>query len=248
MIRAIIIDDSAQARRLLASDIETSCSDVAIVGQASGVEDGIALIGRLRPDVVFLDIQLEDGSGFDLLARIGQYDFKVIFTTGSDAYGIRAVKSGAIDYLLKPIDADELAAAVEKVRAETARGDVGDRIEVILENLRNLHSGPKRIALNTADKVHIVNTVEIVRCESQRNYTLFHLTGGRRILVTRTLKEFDEMLEGSGFLRTHHSHLINMEFVREYVKGEGGYLVMTDGSEVPVAVRRKDLLLSTLGM
>lgn len=246
MIRAVIIDDVEAARRTLAEDVAACDRDVVIVGEAAGVASGIALIERLRPDLVLLDIELEDGSGFDLLGKIGRHDFKVIFTTASDAFGIQAIKFSALDYLLKPIDQDELAAALGKVKEASAGKGSDDGIGIILESLRNMQGRPKRIALNTADRVHVVSIPEIIRCESDRNYTLFHLTGRRQILVTRTLKEFEEMLEGHGFLRTHHSHLINIDFVKEYMKGDGGYVVMTDGAEVPVSVRKKDTLLRAL--
>ena len=243
LLRAVIIDDIEAARRTLADDIRENCPEVVVAGEASGVRSGVQLIERIRPDLVFLDIQLEDGSGFDLLEAIGAPDFKVIFTTASDAFGIRAIKFSAIDYLLKPIDPDELAAAVEKAKQQHRRSGARENVEILLESLKDLRSRSRRIALNTADKVHVVDLDEIVRCESQRNYTLFHLTGRRQILVTRTLKEFDEMLEEHGFFRIHHSHLINTRFIREYVKGDGGYLVMADGSEIPVAIRKKEALM-----
>ncbi len=243
VVRAVVVDDIEHARRLLADLISIHCPDVAVVGEAAGVSSGAALIGRLRPDIVFLDIELEDGSGFDLLGRLDSRDFGLIFTTASDAHGIRAVKFSALDYLLKPIDPDELAGAVAKARKPDGR-----RVSVILDNLGRRPGESRRIALNTADRVHVIDTDDIIRCESQRNYTLFHLVGKRQILVTRTLKEFDEMFDDAGFFRTHHSHLINLKLVKEYVKGDGGFLVMNDGSEVPVAVRRKDDLLALLGV
>jgi two-component system LytT family response regulator len=248
MFRAVIIDDIEAARRTLADDIYEHCPDVAIVGEAGGVRSGIQLIERIKPDVVFLDIELEDGSGFDLLEVIGAPDFKVIFTTASDAFGIKAIKFSAIDYLLKPIDTDELSAAVEKVRRQQQGSSTRENVEILLESLKDLRNRSRRIALNTADKIHIVDLDEIIQCESQRNYTLFHLTRRRQILVTRTLKEFSEMLEEHGFFRIHHSHLINTRFIKEYVKGDGGYIVMTDNSEIPVATRKKEALMKALAL
>ncbi len=173
----------------------------------------------------------------------------MIFTTASDAFGIRAIKFSALDYLLKPIDPDDLVTAVAKLGSGgAAKGDSEKKIGVLLESLKGMKDGKKRIALNTADRVHVVNVSDIVRCESQRNYTLFHLTGKRQILVTRTLKEYDAMLTEHGFFRLHHSHLVNTAFIREYVKGDGGYIVMTDNSEVPVAVRKKEALLKMVGL
>jgi two-component system LytT family response regulator len=247
MIRAVIIDDIEAARRVLADDIGAYCPDVVVVGEASGVKNGIRLIERMKPDLLLLDIQLEDGSGFELLETIGKYDFRVIFTTASDAFGIRAIKFGALDYLLKPIDSDDLVAAMEKLKTITPAG-IGENVGVMLDHLKRKGSIAKRIALNTADRVHVVDVKDIIRCESQRNYTLFHLTGKRQILVTRTLKEFDELLEEYGFFRAHHSHLINADCIREYVKGDGGYIVMSDNSQVPVAVRKKESLMKLFGV
>jgi two-component system LytT family response regulator len=247
MLRAIIIDDMESARRSLAEDLASCCPEVTLIGEASSVATGLALIGRLAPDLLFLDIQLEDGTGFDLLRAIGRYDFRVIFTTASDAFGIQAIRFSALDYLLKPIDPDDLVAAVAKLPSqESPAGGSHEKIGVLLESLKTPSGGNGRIALNTADRVHVVKVAEIIRCESQRNYTLFHLTGKRQILVTRTLKEYDELLERKGFFRSHHSHLVNLACIREYVKGDGGYIVMTDNSEVPVAVRRRDALLRAL--
>lgn len=243
MLQAVIIDDSESARRTLAGDLAALCPEVVLIGEASGVGTGIPLIERLHPEIVFLDIELDDGSGFDLLERLSRHDFRLIFTTASDAHGIRAIKFGALDYLLKPIDPDELIRAVKKA-GEHGVG-LGAGLGVALESLR-AKERPRRIALNMADRVHVVNVDDIIRCESDRNYTMFHLTGRRHILVTRTLKEFDDMLDGCGFFRVHHSHLVNIEFIREYVKIDGGYIVMTDGSQVPVAVRKKDALLKAL--
>jgi two-component system LytT family response regulator len=253
MITAVIIDDVEMARRTLADDLASVCPDITLIGEASGVRSGLALIERLSPDLIFLDIQLEDGSGFDilegidLLEGVNRRDLAVIFTTASDAFGIKAIKFSALDYLLKPIDQDELVAAVKKFATGGSSTKVGDRAEILFESLRRLHGGSRRIALSTAERIHVVATDDIIRCESQRNYTLVHLRTGRPILVTRTLKEFNELLEGSGFFRVHHSHLVNMGAVAEYVKGDGGYIVMIDRSEVPVAVRKKDALLIELG-
>lgn len=250
MLRAVIIDDVEQVRCALAADLAEYCPDVAVIGEASSVATAVSLITRMKPDLVFLDIQLGDGTGFDVLGRVGKYDFKVVFTTGLDSYGIKAIKFGALDYLLKPVDPDDLVCAVEKAKDILAAPSVGERVGVVLETLhrRQPAEGKQRIALNTAERVHIVALEEVIRCESQRNYTLFHLTDNRQILVTRTLKEFDEMFDGLGFFRAHHSHLINVAHIREYVKLDGGYVVMNDGSDVTVAVRKKEALLQMLGV
>jgi two-component system, LytTR family, response regulator len=249
MIRAIIIDDVARSRASLADDLKRHCPEVNVIAEADSVKAGVDTINRHKPDVVFLDIQLEDGNGFNILEQVDKTGFKVIFTTGSDEYGIKAVKFSALDYLLKPIDPDELVAAVAKLKnPQEAKTGINDNLSVLIENLKNINNSSKRIALNSADRVHVVNVSDIIRCESQRNYTLFYIKGNKQILVTRTLKEFEDMLEDSGFARVHHSHLINISYLKEFVKGDGGYAVMTDGSEVPVAVRKKEHLLQILGL
>lgn len=243
MLKAVIIDDVERARRTLGDDLAVYCPAVTVIGEASGVATGINLITRLKPDLVFLDIQLDDGTGFDLLEKIGPSDFKVIFTTALDSYGIKAIKFSALDYLLKPVDPDELIRAVDKATALLTPTTVRESVAVMFDAL---HGAQRRLALNTADRVHIVQLDEIIRCESQRNYTLFYLADKRSILVTRTLKEFDEILDGLGFFRIHHSHLVNIRYISEYVKTDGGYVVLSDGSTVPVAVRKKDALLQVL--
>ena len=250
MIKAVIIDDIERSRTSLADDLARYCPDITIVGEASSVKTGVEAIRKHKPDVVFLDIQLEDGNGFNILEQVGKTDFKVIFTTGSDEYGIKAVKFSALDYLLKPIDPDELIAAVNKLKETTKEepADIKDNLSVLIENLRNINNSTKRIALNSADRVHVVNVPDIIRCESQRNYTLFYLKDNKQILVTRTLKEFEDMLQDSGFIRIHHSHLINISYLKEFVKSDGGYAVMTDNTHVPVAVRKKEHLLQLLGL
>jgi two-component system LytT family response regulator len=249
MIRAIIIDDVERSRASLADDLKRYCPEVEVIAEAESVKTGVEAIKKHQADVVFLDIELEDGNGFNILEQVGKADFKVIFTTGSDEYGIKAVKFSALDYLLKPIDPEELVAAVSKLQeSKEKKQDIGSNISVLIENLKNINNTSRRIALNSADRVHVVNVSDIVRCESQRNYTLFYIKGNKQILVTKTLKEFEDMLDDSGFVRVHHSHLINMSYMKEFVKSDGGYAVMTDGSQVPVAVRKKEHLLQMLGL
>ena len=249
MIKAIVIDDVARSRASLIDDLSRYCPEVEVIAEADSVRTGTEAIKAHKADVIFLDIQLEDGTGFNILENAGSPDFKVIFTTGSDEYGIKAVKFSALDYLLKPIDPEELVAAVSKLKSASKAGSgITDNISVLIENLKNLSNSSKRIALNSADRVHVINVSDIVRCESQRNYTLFYIKGNKQILVTRTLKEFEEMLEDSGFVRVHHSHLINISYLKEFVKSDGGYAVMTDSSQVPVAVRKKEHLMKLLGL
>lgn len=244
--KALIIDDVPEARLTLRQDIEEHCPDLVVVGEAEGVASGIDAIKQKQPDVVFLDIEMGDGTGFDLLERIGEKSFQVIFTTGLDSYGIKAIKFSALDYLLKPVDPDELVKAVAKLTANKQGRGVEDSLNLLLENLKG-KSAPKRIALHSIEKVHLISVDDIIRCESQGAYTIFYLRGGEQILATRNLKEFENMLEDQGFIRVHHSHLINFAYLKEYVKKDGGYAVMVDKSEVPVSTRKRNNLLDMMG-
>jgi len=251
MIKALIIDDVEKARSALKSDIKTYCPNVHVIGEADGVETGLQLIKNTTPDVIFLDIRMSDGSGFDLIAKLrqqGVIPFQIIFTTAYDEYAIKAFKFSAIDYLLKPVDHEDLIQAVQKIKVQDEHSSLKENMELLLESVKGMKTSNKRIALNSVDKVQIVNVDDIIQCESQKNYTLFYLTNKKQVLITRTLKEFEDMLEEDNFLRVHHSHLINVKHLKEYIKTDGGYAVMSDGSQVPVSVRKKEQLLSLLGL
>lgn len=236
-MKAILIDDIEQARLTLRKDLEDYAPDVEIIGEAGGVVEGAKLISKVKPDILFLDIQMQDGSGFDLLDILGDIPFKIIFITASDAHAIKAFRYAAIDYLLKPVDPDELKAALEKFRKHAP--DENEKYKLLNESLKNNQKPHERLALHSQEKITIVEIKDIVRCESDINYTQFHFSDKRKIMVTRTLKDFEEMLTDHGFYRVHQSHLINTKYIREYAKIDGGHLVMTDGSLVPVSTRKK---------
>ena len=243
MLTAVIVDDVNQARETLKEDLATYCPDVDIIGEAEGVVSAAKLLKRVNPDVLFLDIQMQDGSGFDLLELLGDITFNVIFTTASDAYAIKAFRFSAVDYLLKPIDPDELIEAVKK--AQTAPVPTKDKVDILLNAVKS-KKDPTRIALNTMEKVHVVKLKDIVRCESSANYTIFYLANKRQLLVTKTLKEFDNLLSGVDFIRVHQSHLVNASYIKEYIKLDGGYLVMTEGSNVPVSTRKRSSVIQLM--
>jgi two-component system LytT family response regulator len=238
MIRAIIIDDISEARTVLKADLENYCPNIEVVGEAEGVVTGAKCINELKPDLVFLDIQMKDGSGFDLLEILPIKNFKLIFTTASDEYALKAFKFSAVDYLLKPIDPDELMEAVNRVEHQEK---ASERISLLKENLNH----PKRIALNTLDKIHIVQVAEIVRCESSVNYTMFYFTDDTKLLVTKTLKEFDQLLSDHDFIRVHQSHLINVKFIKGFTKSDG-YIFLKDGTKIPVSTRKKQVLMDMI--
>lgn len=243
MPSAIIIDDIEQARKNLRKDLASCCPEIEIIGEAGGVVDGARLLKKTRPDILFLDIQMQDGSGFDLLDILGEIDFHIIFTTASDAHAVKAFRFSALDYLLKPIDSDELRTAVKKA---SERLHNGSRLELLKKNMDSKGKKPEKLALHSQDKIHVVDISTIQRCESSINYTEFHFTGGKKMLVTRTLKDFEELLSDQGFYRVHNSHLINTRYIKEFVKTDGGYIVMQDGVNIPVSSRKRPDVIKML--
>ena len=244
MIKAILIDDIEQARITLKKDLQTYAPDVQVIGEAGGVVEGAKLLNSVKPDVLFLDIQMQDGSGFDLLDILKEINFKIIFITASDAHAIKAFRYAAIDYLLKPVDPDELVEAMKKLREEKV--NESEKYKLLNDSLKNHQKPHERLALHTQDKIHIVNISDIIRCESNVNYTEFHFAGGKKLLVTKTLKDFEDLLADQGFYRVHQSHLINTRYIREFVKTDGGYLLMTDGCSVPVSTRKRPEVMKML--
>ncbi len=243
MLRAVIIDDESESRTAIANILKNYCSNVDVVGEGNDVASGVDVIKKEKPDVVYLDIQMPDGTGFNLLERIEDIDFHVIFVTAYDQYAIKAIKFSAIDYILKPIDPQQLIDSVEKLKNISPRkNQLPDRLNNLLQN----RSKPARIALPTLSGYRFVKIEDIIRCQSESNYTKFFLQSGEEILVTRTLKEFEIMLRDDRFVRVHQSHLINVDFVEQYIKGDGGTAIMSDGSHVEISRRRKDLFLNSL--
>lgn len=236
MISAVIIDDMLEARQVLRADLESHCPQISIVGEAEGVISGAKLLKKAKPDLVFLDIQMQDGSGFDLLEILPEIKFKIIFTTASDAWAIKAFSYSALHYLLKPIDPEELKEAVAKAEEKPLANQ--ENFDILLDTVKE-QTVPKRIALHTQEKIHIIQISDIVRCESSGSYTEFYIKDSKKLLVTRTLKEFDKLLQDHQFIRVHQSHLINVQHIKEFVKIDGGYIVMLDGTKVPVSTRKK---------
>ncbi len=246
-MKALIIDDNEKARIALKSDLKDYCPELNVIGEADGVASAFSAIQDLNPDLLFLDIQMGDGTGFDLLEKfkaLGDYSFTVIFTTAYDQYAIKAFRYAAADYLLKPIDADELVSAVNRLSKKVEKPVAQLQLELLLQQIGTKKQ--EKIALPEADRVHVVEINDIVHCQSDKNYTTFFLSKGKEITVSKTLKEYDELLSEQGFLCVHHFHLINLQHVKERVKLNGPYLILSDGSEVPVSSRKKDLLLQKM--
>jgi len=246
MISALIIEDEKNARIALKSDLAAVCPEVQVVGEVEGVQSALQAIVDLEPELVFMDIQLKDGSGFDILNALDTIDFKLIFTTAYSEFAIRAFQFAAVDYLLKPIDIDRLAQAVKRVTEQEGGNGLEERIRLLLENQMGISRNRRRITLPTHDGLHIIKVEEIVRIESESNYSNVFLEGDKKILVARTLKEFENLLEDSGFCRVHQSHLVNLHQVDRYLNRDNGYLILSDGATVPISVRKKSMVLNLI--
>jgi len=245
-LRAIIIDDEKKARNNLLNLLKEYCAEVEVLADESSISSGIKTIEKLDPDLVFLDIEMQNETGFDLLEKIKEPNFDIIFVTAHHEYAIKAFKFSAIDYVMKPIDIDELVQAVEKVQEKKASRFTKEKFEVLMENMKDPHASFERIALPTSEGLTFVEINDMIRCESTANYTYFFLEGGKKILVSKTIKFYEELLSDHKFYRVHQSHLINLMHIKKYVKGEGGYIIMSDDSMVMVSRRRKESFLSIL--
>jgi two-component system LytT family response regulator len=247
-IRTLIVDDERNGREILSALLEKFCLNVEVVGTADSGETAITLIEDLEPELVFLDINMPGISGFEMLERLSPINFEVIFVTAHDAYALKAFKFSAIDYVLKPIDLDDLLNAIIKVENKLLSkiNDGASKYKELFNNMRNLQNPFDKLGLATRDGLVFVKVSEIVRLESDVNYTWFYIAGGEKILASKTLKEFEELLSEYNFYRVHKSHLVNLAHLNRYVKGEGGSVFMSDGSEVDVSRRNKDGLLKRL--
>ncbi len=238
MITAVVIDDEARARETIINILGLKPSGITITGEAGDIESGYRLIESKQPDLVFLDINLPDGTGFDLIKKIGNIRFKLVFITAHEEFAVRAFKFSALDYILKPVTASDLLQAVEKATHLIQKEETEMKFSAFLSNLDKI----KKIVLKTSESIHIVNIKDIVRCEADVNYTTFYLLGNAKLLVSKPLKDYAELLGQSGFFRTHQSHLVNLDHISRYDKEDGGHLVMDDESIVPVSSRKKEML------
>ena len=244
MIRSLIIEDDANARAALHKMIKQSGKNVEVVGEASSVEQAIKLIGDKLPELIFLDIRLKKGTGFDILKQVDTSKLSVIFTTAYSEFALQAIKSAALDYLLKPIDPAELGAAIDK-HGERKERQLSERLSVLEENL--VHNAKKaKLVLSDASGFHIVSIGDIIRCESEKNYTTFYLTSGKKIVTSKSLIEYERLLDKNEFMRIHKSHLVSLEHVTGFVRGRGGEAVLSDDSQVPVSREKKEEFLKAI--
>ena len=246
-MRAIIVDDEAKSRRFLKALCSEYCKDIEIVGLAASVSEARILLKELSPDIVFLDIRMPVENGFMLLEdRVDADEYQVIFTTAYDEYVLKAFKYSAIDYLLKPIEIEELVGAVERCVEKVQIKNQHKRLNHLKKNL--YHNDTETIALATLEGYTFVRCDEIIRCEAKGNYTQLFFKDNSSLLLTKTLKYFDDLLSERGFFRVHRSNLINLKFVRKFLKGKQCAIEMVDGQQVEVSIRRKEALLKELSL
>lgn len=250
MITAVIIDDDINLRNGMKGLLKLYAPEIDIIGEADDVENGAAEILNKKPQVVFLDIQLTNGTGFDILEHItnveGKINTNIVFITAHEKYAIKAFRFSALDFLLKPVDPDELQDVISKIKSSIENTSSFSNIDLLLENISKKVDTFKRIALSTSEGIHLFEIGNIIRCESQDNYTKFYIKNQKPILISKTLKEYDELLSEHGFERIHQSHLINLAYLKAFIKSEGGYVLMQDGSQLTVSQRKRERLKELL--
>lgn len=244
MIKVLIVDDETRTRELIAKMIDSFGYDITAIPEGSNVQTAIEAIEKHHPDIVFLDIQMPDGTGFDVIRSIEEKAFEVIFITAHEEFAIKAIKFSALDYLLKPVDTLELKSALDRALESISEKKENSQFEALQKNINP--SEKRRLVLKTQESVHVVDLDDIIRCEADRNYTSFYLKDNRKILVSKTLKDYETLLASHNFLRVQQSHLINISFVDRYDKKNGGAVVMKDGSEVPLSPAKRDLFFNRL--
>ena len=240
MIRTLIIDDEENNRLRLKKLILENFPQISIVGEADGVGTGLEAIKSLGPELLLLDIQMDDGNAFNLLEKLDSIDFKIIFITAYEEYALKAIKFSALDYLLKPVSVDDLKSAFSK-----AEEQILTELKLQLASLQSNIQSPKNktLALRTSEKIYLLDVNNIIRCEADRNYTYFYVNEQKKHIVSQPMKEYEDMLSEFGFVRIHKSHLINMSFVESFDRADGGYIILKDKTELPVSRRKKSEIL-----
>lgn len=244
MKKILVIDDEKPTRELIKKMIDSFGLAVQVYTDGENVKTGIDAINNLRPDLVILDIQMPDGNGFDVLKGVADRQFEVMFITAFQEYAIQAIKFSALDYILKPIDPEELKHSITKAISTISKKIDDNQLSALQHNINP--NSKRKLILKTQESVFLVEIEDIVRCESDKNYTFFYLNNGKKILVSKTLKDYDTLLQGLTFFRAQQSHLINLKFVERYDKHDGGYIIMKDGSEVPLSPAKKELFFQLI--
>lgn len=250
MITAVLIDDDTNLREGMKGLLALYAPDIKIIGEADSVASGVETLTKLDPQVVFLDIQMNDGTGFDLLEKLSEINGKVtshiVFITAYEHYAIKAFRFSALDFLLKPVSPDDLEKVIDKIKTVLEKDNDYSHIDLLLENIRKKADNFKRIALSNSDGIHLLDISDIIRCESDDNYTHFFIKNRKPILISKTLKEYEELLTEHDFVRIHQSHLINLAYVKSYVKKDNGFVIMSDDSQLPISQRKREQLQEIL--
>ena len=243
MIKAIVVDDEKNSREVITELLKECFDEIKVVAQTGDVKTSTAEIKKHQPNLLFLDIDLPDGTGFDILKNVEYRDMKVIFITVHQDYAIKAIKFSAFDFILKPVISGELIKTVRRVLDEHNAENNSLRFESILSSFSNSLPELKKIVLKTSERIYLVNIKDIIRCEAENNYTIFYLSNGNKVMVSKTIKTYETLLEGHEFMRVHQSHLVNLNYIQHFDKPDGGILVLTDNSTIPVSNQKRALLL-----
>ena len=243
MIRTVVIEDEEHSRNMLMEMLRDHCRQLNVVGNADSVKTGLTAIAEQRPELVFLDIELQSETSFEILEKLPEINFELVFTTAFDHYALKAIKFCAIDYLLKPIDLNELRIAVAKAEKRLNREYLNKNLEVLVNNLKSGSQNNHRIALSTLEGLLFVNVRDIIYCESSGPYTKFIFKHADKIMTSKHLKEYEDLLNGYDFFRIHKSYLVNLQEIKKYIRGEGGNLIMSDGATLNVSKQRKESFL-----
>ncbi len=245
MIKAVIIDDEQALREINRSLLNDNFPQITVVGEADSVETGISLIQKTQPDIVLLDIEINGGTGFNILQKVKPYSFKLVFITAFNHFAIKAIKFSAIDYILKPVNEFEFVNAIENALKSIETKDMEKQVNNFFDHYEK-KTQSKKIVLRTTEAMHIIDVSEIIYCKSDNTYTTFYLSDKKEILVSRSIKEYAELLEGYNFLRPHQSYLVNINCIKKIDKSDGGFIIMNNGREIPVSIRRKQSLMQIL--
>lgn len=245
-MKAIIVDDEQANVNNLRMLLSKYCPQVKVIGTANNNKDALQLFEYHKPDLVFLDIQLDNDTGFNLLKLLPTRDFEVIFVTAYDNYGIQAIKFAALDYILKPIDIDELVSAISIAENKYKNKDQSKQLDILIHHFQKDGSVPLKIALPQQKEIKYVLISNILRCEADGAYTFFYFKDGDKVLVSKVLKEYSELLEANGFIRTHQSHLVNLAYIKSWLREDGGMLLMENGVKIPVSRLHKDKVIQAL--
>lgn len=246
MIKTVLVDDETDSIKVLQRLLSAYCPEVIVVGKADGVETALHVIQTTKPDLVILDIEMTHGNAFDLLNQLQPIEFQVIFVTAFDNYAIRAFKYSAVDYLLKPVDIDDLRSAVERASRKVQGRSFIDQMETLLYNVETFQLTQQKMAVPTLTGLVFIPIKDIMRFEAKGSYTSIYLTNTEEIVATRNIKEYEDLLPDAIFCRVHNSHIINLHKIQKYHKGRGGYIIMEDGSNIEVASRRREEFLRRL--